>query len=69
MTDVKAADLPEGSIVVDDNRLLAWIAIGPPRVTPTRWLVTGSGAYVRSDEVDAALEYSAKVLRVGTDGD
>ena len=65
MTDIDAADLPEGSVVVDNDRRLAWIAFGKSEATAERWLVTGSGKYITDESVTAALLYSARVLRFG----
>lgn len=65
MSDINAADLPEGSVVVDDERRLAWFAFGKSEATTERWLVTGSGKYITDESVSAALLYTARVLRFG----
>lgn len=61
----RAADLPDGSIVVDDLRGLAWYAHKP--ATPRRWTVTGVGTLraVGDHEVDAAIGHGAELLRYG----
>jgi hypothetical protein len=65
MAAVNAADLPEGTVVVDDDRHLAWFAFGKSEATAERWLVTGSGKYITDESVSAALLYTARVLRFG----
>jgi len=65
MTAIKAANLPEGSIVVDDDRHLVWIAVQRPSGAYARWSVSGSAAYITDREIDAAMSYTARVLRVG----
>ncbi len=61
----RAADLPDGSIVVDDLRGLAWYA--DKSATPRRWRVTGVGTLraVADHEVDAAIGHGAELLRYG----
>lgn len=66
MSDVKAADLPEGSVVIDDNRHLVWTATPPPsRPESGRWTVSGSPSRITDRQVDAALLHTAVVLRHG----
>lgn len=65
MTEVKAADLPVGSIVIDDDRQLVWMAVSRPSAHYGRWSVSGSPAYITDREIDAAMGYTARVLRVG----
>lgn len=65
MTDIKAADLPDGSVVVDDNRHLVWIAVPRPNANIGRWSVSGSPTYITDKEIDAAMSYTARVLREG----
>ena len=60
MTDIKAADLPDGSVVADDNT--AWIK-NHPTVTAA-WRGT-DGGYAGNWLVDKALEKGAQVLRGG----
>jgi hypothetical protein len=65
MPETKAADLPDGSVVVDDQRGLAWYA--GPQYSDARWIVTGIGHLnpVTDHEVDGAMAYGAEVLRYG----
>lgn len=65
MATFRAADLPVGSVVVDDERFLVWTAV--PRSAPAfgRWSVSGSPSYITDKEIDAAMGYTARVLRVG----
>lgn len=65
MTTVKAANLPDGSIVVDDDRHLVWIAVPRPSSAYGRWSVSGSDAYITDKVIDAAMGYTARVLREG----
>lgn len=65
MTSSRAADLPVKSVVVDDDRGLVWIAVRRRSPTFNRWSVSGSANFVADDEIDGALAYTAKVLRVG----
>lgn len=65
MTAIKAADLPDGSVVVDDNRLLVWICVPRPNGSYGRWSVSGSAAYITDREIDAAMLHTAVVLREG----
>ena len=62
---MNAADLPEGSVVVDDNRHLVWIACPRPSAAYGRWSVSGSPTYITDREIDAAMEHTARVLREG----
>jgi hypothetical protein len=61
----RAADLPVGSVVVDDDRSLVWIAVPRPSASYGRWSVSGSSAFITDKEIDAAMSYTARVLRVG----
>jgi hypothetical protein len=63
VTTNRAADLPEGSVVVDDDRHLVWIAVPRPSRAYGRWSVSGSDAYITDREIDAAMSYTARVLR------
>lgn len=65
MTDINAAGLPDGTVVVDDLRGLAWYA-GPPG-TDARWTVTGTGDLnpVTDHDLHGALLHGAEVLRYG----
>lgn len=65
MTTPCAADLPVGSVVVDDDRLLVWIAVPRPSAAFGRWSVSGSPNYITDKEIDAAMGYTARVLRIG----
>lgn len=65
MTTPRAADLPVGSVVVDDDRFLVWIAVPRPSPAFGRWSVSGSPSYITDNEIDAAMSYTAEVLRVG----
>jgi hypothetical protein len=61
----KAADLPAGSVIVDDLRGIVWYANGAPG-EEDRW--DAAGSEVRSDDsaIDWALRHGAVVLRAGT---
>lgn len=61
----RAADLPVGSIVVDDDRGLVWIAVQRRSPAHGRWSASGAEKFVTDGEIDAACAYSARVLRVG----
>jgi hypothetical protein len=65
VTVPRAADLPVGSVVVDDDRSLVWIAVQRRSPAYGRWSVSGSPSFVTDHEVDGALAYTAQVLRVG----
>ncbi len=66
MTRIEAADLPEGTVVVDDDRHLVWIATPrPSRPESGRWTVSGSPSRITDKEITAALLYTARVLREG----
>jgi hypothetical protein len=65
MTFPRAADLPVGSVVVDDDRHLVWIAVPRPSGHYPRWSVSGAQTFISDPEIDAALLYTAQVLRVG----
>lgn len=65
VSEMRAADLPLGSVVVDDDRSLVWIAVRRRNPAHGRWSVTGMPTFVKDRQVDEALAYTAKVLRVG----
>jgi hypothetical protein len=65
VTAPRAADLPVGSVVVDDDRHLVWIAVPRRSSAYGRWSVSGAQSFVSDGDVDAALGYTAEVLRVG----
>lgn len=63
---IRAAELPEGSVVVDDMRGIAFYAFTAPGDLADRWIVTAEAGCVLDSAVDFALRHGAKVLRVGT---
>lgn len=69
MSEVRAADLPVGSVVVDDDRSLVWIAVQRRSPAYGRWSVSGSPTFITDQDIDGALAYTAKVLRVGDESD
>jgi hypothetical protein len=68
--EFSAADLPEGSVVVDDVRGIAWYANADPG-EEDRWDATGEKGCCVDSTVDWALQHGATVLRHGdgTEGD
>lgn len=62
--EIRAADLPEGSVVVDDMRGIAFYAFTNPGDLPDRWTGDGEGCVLDS-AVDFALRNGGKVLRHG----
>ncbi len=63
MTDVKAADLPEGSVVA--NQHSAWIKVSKKLPDLGSWLGTGDDMSTYDWEPQAALDGGAIVLREG----
>jgi hypothetical protein len=64
MTDYRAADLPEASIVADDLRGIAFYANAGPG-EPERWDTTGEKDSTGDAAVDWAMRHGAEVVRVG----
>lgn len=60
MTDIKAADLPEGSVVANERH--AWVKSHPS--AHSQWRGT-SGGYYPDELVDKELAAGAMVLREG----
>lgn len=60
----RAADLPEGSVVLDDRRGIVWYAIGDP-AGKDRWDATGTEVTSNDGAIDWALRHGAVILRVG----
>lgn len=65
MTPPRAEDLPVGSVVVDDDRGLVWIALPARYSWQGRWSVSGSPTFITDHEINGALAYTARVLRFG----
>lgn len=63
---LRAADLPAGSVVVDDLRGLAWYANADPGEVD-RWDETGAKGCVQDSAIDWALQHGATVWRIGVD--
>ena len=61
MSDVRAADLPTGSVVADGEQ--AYIKTHPTRWS--QWRAT-SGAHIDDTQVQDVLDTGGAVLRVGT---
>jgi hypothetical protein len=62
--EIRAANLPDGSIVVDDLKGIVYYAAGDG---PHRWFKTDDGENADS-VVDYAIDHGATVVRVGDSG-
>jgi hypothetical protein len=58
VTNIAAADLPNGSVVADDAS--AWF-----KVQPNGWQVTGHGPAADDRHIDWQIQRGAQVLRAG----
>jgi hypothetical protein len=65
VSTVRAADLPEGSVVADDRRGIAFYANGAPGEFDDRWGVTGEADCPDSMVQFALDNRGATVLRIG----
>lgn len=59
MAGIRAADLPDGSVIA--NEVQAWI-----KTEAGRWLATGDDMSIHEYEAQEALDDGATVLRTGT---